>query len=70
VGFKEFIDAGREGMHHLRFVVDNIEEKVKEAETFGYRQIGYKRFAEELAASYLEHDNDPLELGLLEKKLG
>ena len=27
---KEFLEAGHEGMHHLRFVVDNVEKKVKE----------------------------------------
>mgnify|MGYP001814462409 FL=1 len=67
---KEFLDAGREGMHHLRFVVDNVEEKVKEAEAVGYREIWYKRFGEGLAASYLERDGDPLILELFENKLG
>ena len=67
---KEFIDAGREGMHHLRFVVDNVEGKVKEAEGLGYRQIWYKRFAEGLAASYLERDGDPLILEFFENKQG
>ena len=67
---KEFLDAGREGMHHLRFVVDNVEEKVKEAEAVGYREIWYKRFGEGLAASYLERDGDPLILEFFENKLG
>lgn len=63
---KEFLDAGLEGMHHLRFVVENVEEKVKEAETCGYRQIWYKRFGEGLAASYLEREGDPLILEFFE----
>ena len=67
---KEFLDAGHEGMHHLRFVVDNLEAKVAEVEAAGYRQIWYKRFAEGLAASYLERDGDPLILELYENKLG
>ena len=67
---KEFLDAGREGMHHLRFVVDNVEAKVKEAESVGYREIWYKRFGEGLAASYLERDGDPLILEFFENKLG
>lgn len=67
---KEFIDAGREGMHHLRFVVDNLEEKVAEAENHGYRQIWYKRFGEGLAASYLEREGDTLILEFFENKLG
>ena len=57
---KEFVDAGREGMMHLRFIVDNLEQKVKEAAQFGYRSIWDKRFAENLAVAYLERDNDPL----------
>lgn len=66
---KEFLEAGREGMHHLRFIVDNLEQKVQEAEAYGYRQIWYKRFAEGLAASYLERDGDPLILEFFENKL-
>jgi catechol 2,3-dioxygenase-like lactoylglutathione lyase family enzyme len=67
---KEFLEAGREGMHHLRFVVDNVEEKVKEAEAAGYQQIWYKRFGEGLAASYLERQGDPLILELFENNPG
>jgi len=67
---KEFIDAGREGMHHLRFMVDKVEEKVKEAEVYGYREIWYKRFGAGLAASYLEREGDPLILEFFENKLG
>lgn len=67
---KEFLEAGHEGMHHLRFVVDNVEEKVQEAEAVGYQQIWYKRFGEGLAASYLEREGDPLILEFFENKLG
>lgn len=67
---KEFLEAGHEGMHHLRFIVDNVEEKVKEAEACGYQQIWYKRFGEGLAASYLEREDDPLVLEFFENKLG
>lgn len=57
---KEFLDAGREGMQHLRFIVDDLEAKISEARYFGYRSIWQKRFAEGLAAAYLERDGDPL----------
>ena len=67
---KEFLDAGREGMHHLRFIVDNVEEKVREAEAHGYREIWYKRFAEGLAASYLEREGDALIIEFFENKTG
>ncbi|MEP5569523.1 MAG: VOC family protein [Halioglobus sp.] len=67
---KEFLDAGHEGMHHLRFLVENVEEKVEEAKACGYQQIWYKRFGEGLAASYLERDGDPLILEFFENKHG
>ena len=57
---KEFIEADREGMHHLRFRVDCLEEKVAEAAEFGYTSIWQTRFGEGLAAAYLEREGDPL----------
>jgi catechol 2,3-dioxygenase-like lactoylglutathione lyase family enzyme len=67
---KEFLDAGREGMHHLRFPVDKLEEKVKQAEAFGYYPVWYKRFGEGLAAAYLEREGDPLIIEFFENLLG
>ena len=57
---KEFLDQGREGMHHIRFPVEQLESRVKEAEVLGYRSIWYKRFSETVAAAYLERPGDPL----------
>ena len=57
---KEFIDAGREGMHHLRFRVDDLDAKVAEAEALGYRSVWDTRYGEGLAVAYLERDGDPL----------
>ncbi len=57
---KEFVDAGREGMHHLRFIVDNVEQCIDAAAAFGYVSIWYKRFSPEQAAAYLERAGDPL----------
>ena len=63
---KEFLDQGREGMHHLRFRVENLDEKVKAAEELGYEAIWIKRFADNLAAAYLERKGDPLIIELFE----
>jgi catechol 2,3-dioxygenase-like lactoylglutathione lyase family enzyme len=63
---KEFIDAGREGMHHLRFRVDNLDEKVAEAVAFGYQSIWQTRYGEGLAVAYLEREGDPLLLEFFE----
>lgn len=57
---KEFLDAGREGMHHLRFIVDTLEDAVKQAQTIGYESIWTKRYGEGLAVAYLERKGDPL----------
>ncbi|MEH6583757.1 MAG: VOC family protein [Halioglobus sp.] len=63
---REFIDAGREGMHHLRFIVQNLEEKVAEAEAVGYENIWSKRYGEGLAVAYLERVGDPLVIEFFE----
>lgn len=63
---REFIDADREGMHHLRFIVQNLEEKVAEAEALGYQNIWSKRYGEGLAVAYLERTGDPLVIEFFE----
>ncbi len=63
---KEFIDAGREGMHHLRFVIDDLEQKIAEAQPLGYQSIWQAQFAPGLAVAYLERPGDPLLIELFE----
>lgn len=63
---KEFLDAGREGMHHLRFPVTALEEQLPRAAALGYQSIWYKRFTDDMAAAYLEKPGDPLLLELFE----
>lgn len=67
---KEFLDAGGEGMHHLRFIVEDLDSKVKEAESIGYRAIWGKRYGEGLAVAYLERADDPLVLEFFENHHG
>ena len=63
---KEFLDAGKEGMHHLRFIIDNLHTQVKAAESLGYRSIWEKRWDQGLAVAYLERQGDPLVLEFFE----
>ena len=63
---KEFLDAGGEGMHHLRFIVQDLNSKVAEAEALGYEAIWGKRYGEGLAVAYLERASDPLVIELFE----
>jgi len=67
---KEFTEAGREGMHHLRFRVETLEDKVAEAEKVGYRNIWGKRYGEGLAVAYLEREGDPLLIEFFENHHG
>ena len=67
---KEFLDAGNEGMHHLRFIVDDLDSKVAEAQSIGYKSIWGTRYAEGLAVAYLEREGDPLILEFFENHHG
>lgn len=57
---KEFLDAGHEGMQHVRFIVDDIDESIEQAKALDYHAIWYKCFSPGLAAAYLERIGDPL----------
>ena len=57
---KEFLDAGHEGMQHVRFIVEDIDESIKQAKQLDYHAIWYKCFSPGLAAAYLERVGDPL----------
>ncbi|MBT4519026.1 MAG: hypothetical protein HOC23_03390 [Halieaceae bacterium] len=63
---KEFIDSGREGIHHLRFIVDDLESALERAQTFNYQAIWTASFAPGLAVAYLERADDPLIVELFE----
>jgi methylmalonyl-CoA/ethylmalonyl-CoA epimerase len=67
---KEFLDTGREGMHHLRFIVENLETAVAEAVEVGYESIWGKRYGEGLAVAYLERASDPLVIEFFENHHG
>jgi catechol 2,3-dioxygenase-like lactoylglutathione lyase family enzyme len=56
----EFTQQGREGMHHLRFRVDDVDAWIAKVQPLGYRPIWYKRFSPEITFAYLERSGDPL----------
>ncbi|MEZ5571855.1 MAG: VOC family protein [Halioglobus sp.] len=67
---KEFLDAGREGMHHLQFRVHDLDAQVASAQSVGYKSIWGKRFGEGLAVAYLQRQGDPLILEFFENHHG
>lgn len=62
----EFIQAGKEGMHHLRYRVDNCDECVSKAESVGFRKIWYKAMGDDIKFAYLERESDPLLIEFLQ----
>lgn len=63
---REFIEQGREGMHHLRYRVEDTDAWIVKLATVGYEPIWYKQFSEDIVFSYLEREGDPLLLELLQ----
>jgi hypothetical protein len=62
----EFLDRGLTGMHHIRYRITDIESKITEVETLGYKVIWWKRMSDEFAFCYMEKPGDPLLVELLE----
>ena len=62
---REFIEAGREGMRHLRYRVDDVDHWIEKLNLQGYRTIWYKVFSPDITFAYLERESDPLLIELL-----
>lgn len=60
-----FLDSGGRGMHHVGFRVDDHDRKVLEAARLGFKPIWSHRVGK-IAWSYLERENDPLIVELLQ----
>lgn len=63
---REFLERGREGMHHVRFRVDAADAWIERVAAAGYEPIWYKRWSDEITFAYLERANDPLVIELLQ----
>ena len=50
----EHIERYGEGLHHIRFRVDRIDERITNLEAEGYETVFYKRIADDIAFAYLE----------------
>jgi hypothetical protein len=62
---REAIEAGREGMHHIRFRVDSVDDWIPKLHSLGYRVGWYKRWSADTTFAYLERDGDPTWIELL-----
>jgi len=66
---REFLEQGREGPHHLRFPVDDLDAAVEAAGKAGLLPVFGKRFSPTVAFSYLEAPDGML-FELLEIRAG
>jgi len=64
---KEFIQAGRSGMHHLSFTVPDLDAVVESAVAIGYDPIWYHAMSDEIKYVYLERLGDPLLIELTQR---
>ncbi len=63
---REFIEQGREGMHHIRYRVESADEWIERVAAVGYKPIWYKQFSPEIVFAYLEREGDPLLIEFLQ----
>tara|TARA_B110000444_G_C18776566_1_gene565246 strand:+ start:461 stop:937 length:477 start_codon:yes stop_codon:yes gene_type:complete len=63
----EFIKAGKSGMHHMSFTVDDLDFVVEQAKTLGYEAIWYHAMSDDLKYVYLERKDDPLLVELTQR---
>lgn len=61
----EFLDQGRDGPHHVRFPVDDLDAALAAIQPLGFEPVFGKRFAPGLAFAYLE-DSDGRVIELFE----
>lgn len=62
----EFIQAGREGIHHLQFRVDDTDAWIERVRPLGYAPFWYKRWSADIVFAYLERAGDPLVIEFLQ----
>ena len=67
---REFIEAGREGMHHLRYRVEDTDAWIEKLAPLGYQPIWYKQFSADTVFAYLEREGDPLLIEFLQMPAG
>ncbi len=63
---QEFIDAGGNGIHHMRYRVIDHDQTVELVERIGFKTIWTKRMAADIAVTYLEREGDPLIIEILQ----
>jgi hypothetical protein len=66
----EFIRAGKEGMHHIRFRVEDCDLEIRRIAALGFSCIWYKSMGGGIKFAYLERADDPLLIEFLQMPAG
>jgi hypothetical protein len=67
---REFIERGREGIHHVRFRDDDCDAWIERVRAVGYEPVWYKNWSADTRFCYLERPGDPTLIELLEMPPG
>lgn len=67
---REFIERGREGIHHVQFRVEDCDGWIARAQPLGYEVIWYKRYSADTTFAYLERPGDPTLIEFLQMPQG
>jgi hypothetical protein len=67
---REFLEKGREGMHHLQFRVGDCDGWIAKLRPLGYQPIWYKRWSADTTFAYLERADDPTLIEFLQMPAG
>lgn len=67
---REFIERGREGIHHVQFRVADADGWIGKVKPLGYEVIWYKRFSADTTFAYLERTGDPTLIEFLQMPPG
>lgn len=67
---RDFLAARHEGMHHLRFRVDNLDEWLAKVGEIGYETVWIELMSDEIGYAYCEREGDPLVLEFLQYTVG
>jgi methylmalonyl-CoA/ethylmalonyl-CoA epimerase len=67
---REFIERGREGMHHVQYRVEDADGWIAKLAPLGYQPIWYKQWCADTTFAYLERGGDPLIVEFLEMPPG
>lgn len=67
---REFLERGREGIHHVQFRVEDCDGWIEKVKPVGYEVVWYKRYCADTTFAYLERAGDPTLIEFLQMPPG